>query len=88
MSDVNSGVKALNESMTSVVSSLAHLEKIGEEMKNSLESISSDTASMNKEVKSITKNVEINAHYSMVSAFYAKKNAELTDALGYMTAFK
>lgn len=88
MSEVNNGVQSLNESMTSVVSSLAKLKMTGEEMKNSLKSISSDTASMNKEVKSIAENAEITAHYSKVSAFYAKKNAELTDALGYMTAFK
>ena len=88
MSDVNKGVNALNESMKSVVSSLAHIATTGDEMKNYLRSIHSDTSSISTNVKSISENTEITAHYSKVSAFYAKRNAELTDALGYMTAFK
>ena len=39
-------------------------------------------------VATVAENAEIAAHYSQISAFYAKRNAELTDALGYLIAFK
>ena len=88
MSDVNNGIKSLNESMTSAISSLAHLEATGDEMKYYLKAIKSDTSDVSSKAKAIAENTEVTAHYSKISAHYAKRNAELTDALGYMVAFK
>ena len=66
-------------------------------LSNSL-SLSSLNSSMNKMIKSldsidshvtgIEKNTKLIAHNTEVAAFYAKKNAELTNALGYMVALK
>ena len=88
MSEVNTGIQELNQSMSKVVTSLAHLEMTGSEMKAYLKSLATNTLDISKNVKSIAENTEITAHCSKISAFYAKRNAELTDALGYMVAFK
>lgn len=50
--------------------------------------IKADTSSISRYMEDISTNTAVSAYYSQVNAFYAKKNAELTNALGFMVAFK
>lgn len=42
----------------------------------------------NEYMEHISKNSDVIAHNTAVTAYYSKVNAELTNALGYMVAFK
>lgn len=62
----------------------SNLEHLNSTMDKALVSIQN----MEENVEQIAKNSEVMAHNSAVSAYYAKVNAELTNALGFMVAFK
>lgn len=53
---------------------------------DSLEKIRKSTSSIKTCMKKIEDNTELAAYNTAMTAFYAKKNAELTNALGYMVA--
>ena len=44
--------------------------------------------SIQKDVAHIAQNSDVIAHNTAITAYYSKVNAELTNALGYMVAFK
>ena len=50
--------------------------------------IARNTEQIVTNTEAIARFSQISAHYSEVSAYYAKKNAELTNALGFVTALK
>ena len=54
---------------------------------SALNSIDITTKNMSATMDKIEKNAAISAYNSSVTAYYSKKNAELTNALGYMVAF-
>lgn len=68
----NKQLAQLNRSMTSAVSVLDSIDVTTKNMSDTMEKISENTA--------------ISAYNSSVTAYYSKKNAELTKALGYMIA--
>lgn len=68
----NRNLAKLNNSMNSAVSAL--------------NSIDITTKNMNSTMEKIAEHTAISAYNSSVTAFYSKKNAELTNALGYMIA--
>lgn len=67
--------------MSAMNSNLNTLNSTASAMADSLEKIKGYQ-------KDIFKNTSVIAHNTAVTAFYAKKNAELTDALGFMVALK
>lgn len=74
MKEMNKTLNSLNHSMNAAVDSL---KKIGESVKN-IEGYS----------KLVAENSSIIAYNTAATAYYTKKNAELTDAMGYLVAFK
>lgn len=60
------------------------LDHLNETMDTALVSIQN----MEKDVANISTNTDVIAHNSAVTAYYSKLNAELTNSLGYMVAFK
>ena len=72
LKEVHSSLNNLNYSMSSAV--------------NSLEKIEKTTTDMNQYLSEISDNTKVIAYNTEATAFYAKKNAELTDALGFMVA--
>ena len=74
INETNKQLSKLNSSMSSVISTLS--------------SIKADTSDMKSYMSKIADNTEVIAYNTEKTAFYAKKNAELTNALGYMVAFK
>lgn len=70
--EVNSQLATLNSKMSTAVDSLKHIETSATDMKAYMKTIADNTA--------------VIAYNTERTAFYAKKNAELTNALGYMVA--
>lgn len=62
----------------------ASLSSLNEKMDNAVKSIESIETNTSK----IIENTELIAYNTEATAYYSKKNAELTDALGFMMAFK
>lgn len=71
-----------------VNSSLRRLESTMETAVESLSTIEVNTQTMTQYMEVVTKNSNVIAHNTATTAYYSKISAELTDALGYMVAFK
>ena len=80
MKDAVTAIKEVERDTYSIAESLCDIERNTNNITNTNESIA-------KANETIAKNSAVIAHNTAVNAFYAKKNAELTDALGYMVAF-
>lgn len=66
------------------------LNRMGTTMDKALTAINGIEANTNKMsdyLENISRNSDVMAHNSAVTAYYSKLNAELTNALGYMVAF-
>lgn len=71
----------LNETMNSALTAIYSIENSTSDAVIQLEGISQIGTT-------IAKNSDVIAHNTAATAYYAKKNAELTDALGYLVALK
>lgn len=76
------------QELRSINATLTALNSTMEKALASIRGIETNTASMNKYMEHISKNSDIIAHNTAATAYYSKINAELTNALGYMVAFK
>lgn len=76
------------EELRSINTSLQRLNSTMDKALSSIQGIEANTTSMNEYMEHISKNSDVIAHNTAVTAYYSKVNAELTDALGYMVAFK
>lgn len=54
----------------------------------SIQHIEANTTQMSGYLEHISQNSDVIAHNTAVTAYYSKVNAELTNALGYMVAFR
>lgn len=72
INEANVQLQSLNSSMNRAVKSLTSIEN--------------DTSNMSSKLEEIAENSSVIAYNTEATAFYAKKNAELTNALGYMVA--
>lgn len=71
---MNSSLDKLNARMNEANEALAGIKQTGETMSGYMQDVASNTA--------------VIAYNAEVTAYYSKKSAELTDALGFMTALK
>lgn len=85
---INHNLKTLNDTMKDAVSSIKSVAMSMSEMQDYLIDISANTRDIKDTNVKIATNTAIAAHYSEVTAHYTKLNCELTDALGFMVAFK
>ena len=76
------------KTMKDIESSLNRLEASMDQAVDSLDSIDTKATTMNNYLANLSQNSEVIAHNTAVSAYYSKKNAELTNALGFMVALK
>jgi hypothetical protein len=74
--------------MKDAVSSINSMAVSMSDMQDYLVDISANTRDIKDINTKIAANTAISAHYSEVTAHYTKLNCELTDALGFMVAFK
>ena len=71
----------LNDTMNSALTAIYSIENSASDAVIQLEGISQIGST-------IAKNSDVIAHNTAAAAYYAKKNAELTDAMGYLVALK
>ena len=76
------------ESLQSIDASLCSLNSTMDKALTSIQGIEKQATSINEYMVHISKNSDVIAHNTAVTAYYSKINAELTNALGYMVAFK
>lgn len=74
--------------MSEMNSSLKSLDRTSKEMADSIKAIEGCQKTIAESTSVIAENTAVIAHNTAVTALYAKKNAELTDALGFMVALK
>ena len=88
MKAMNQNLKMLNETMKDAVRSINSIAASMSDMQSYLADISANAKDIKHANTQIAANTAISAHYSAVTAHYAKLNCELTNALGFMVAFK
>lgn len=81
LKNINQNIEVLNSTMNSALQTLRKISYSAEKMENHLENISENT-------EKIAQNTSVIAYNSEVTAYYSKLNAELTNSLGYLVAFK
>lgn len=76
------------QELRSINSSLSRLNSTMDKALTAIQGIEANTTSMNEYMEHISKNSDVIAHNTAVTAYYSKINAELTNALGFMAALK
>lgn len=76
------------QALYGINTSLNNLNKKMNKALFSIKSIEANTTSMNKYMENISDNSDMIAYNTAVTSYYSKINTELTNALGYMVAFK
>ena len=76
------------QELRSISASLEILNTTMGKALTSIQGIEVNTTSMNGYLEHISKNSDVIAHNTAVTAYYAKVNADLTNALGFMVALK
>ena len=76
------------QELRNINASLSRLNSTMDKALTSIQSIETNTVKMNEYLEHISENSDVIAHNTAVTAYYSKVNAELTNALGYMVAFK
>jgi hypothetical protein len=75
----------MNESLDRLNSSM---DRALDTLETTLSNIDQNVNSINEYAKVSAQNSEVIAYNTAATAYYTKKNAELTDAMGYLVAFK
>lgn len=88
ISDMNEELKELNCTMDKIASYTKSISFDSSVTIKKLSSIMDATSSIAGNTSSIAKNTSVTAYNTARTAFYSKRNAELTNALGYLAAFK
>lgn len=83
-----SQLKAMNRALDTVNETLTAAYNTIIDIKADTTGIRENTNDMNSYLEQISKNSSIVAHNTAATAYYAKINSELTDALGFMIALK
>ena len=68
--------------------SLDHLCSTMDKALDAVKGIESNTLQTNEYMAHLVQNSDVIAYNTAATAYYSKMNAELTDALGYMVAFR
>jgi hypothetical protein len=88
LEDIKENQYMMYQEMRTTNSLLSRLNSTMDRALTSIQGIEANTTHMNEYMERIAENSDVIAHNTAVTAFYSKVNAELTNALGYMVAFK
>ena len=88
LSQVIEKLDAIKEGQYVLYSAISKVNGYLFTMNKSMDTMNASLARMDQKLTNIDKNAEVVAYNSAVTACYTKKNAELTDALGYLIALK
>lgn len=81
MKQIDNELEQLNSTMSKALSAVYRIE-------SNTAKTAKNTAQIAANSDTIAQNSSVIAHNTAATAFYAKKNAELTDAMGYLVALK
>lgn len=87
LSKVLEKLDEIKETQYLIYSEIQRVNKNLDQMNDTMQKALGALQSMDKKIQHISENSDIIAHNTAVTAHYAKVNAELTNALGYMVAF-
>lgn len=95
LSEIEKSLKSIEKSQYMIYSQLTEMNETLDRIDNttnsaytSISKIEANTTDMTNYMERISKNTDVIAHNSTITAYYSKLNAELTDALGFMVALK
>ena len=88
LDDIKQNQYMMYQELSNINASLSRLNSTMDKALTSIQVIEANTTSMSEYMEHISKNSDVIAHNTAVTAYYSKVNAELTNALGYMVAFK
>lgn len=88
LEDIKQNQYMMYEELCSIHSSLDSLNYTMDAALKSIRGIEANTNHMSEYMEHISQNSDVIAHNTAVTAHYSKVNAQLTNALGYMVAFK
>ena len=78
----------IKDSQYLIYSQLQTVNKNLERLNSTMDSALVSIKKMDENITTISQNTEVIAHNTAVTAYYSKLNAELTNSLGYLVAFK
>jgi len=88
LSQVISKLDDIKDSQFMIYSELKSINRNLDNLNNTMNKALTSVQNMEHGIKHISENTDVIAHNTAVTAYYSKINAELTDSLGYMVAFK
>ena len=88
LEDIKQNQYMMYQELRNINTSLHHLNSTMDKALTSIQGIEANTTSMNEYMEHISNNSDVIAYNTAVTAYYSKVNAELTNALGYIVAFK
>jgi len=88
LSQVIEKLDQIKDTQYMIYSSLQTVNRNLDHLNKTMDSALVSIQNMEKDVVNISANTNVIAHNSAVTAYYSKLNADLTNALGYMVAFK
>lgn len=88
LEDIKQNQYMMYQELRSINATLTVLNSTMDKALTSIRGIEANTASMSEYMEHISRNSDVIAHNTAATAYYSKVNAELTNALGYMVAFK
>jgi len=88
LEDIKQNQYMMYQELRNINTSLQRLNHTMDKVLTSIQGIEANTTSMNEYMEYISQNSAVIAHNTAVTAYYSKVEAELTNALGYMVAFK
>ena len=86
LSQVIEHLQAIERNQYVLYSAITDANKQISKLNSEMETMNTTLNKMKKSTENIEQNAKVIAYNSAVSAYYSKKNAELTDALGYLIA--
>ena len=88
LTEINEHLEDIKQNQFMIYNAISDVTYQLSSLNSSMDTMIKSLNSIDSHLTDIEENTELIAHNTEVTAFYAKKNTELTNALGYMIAFK
>lgn len=88
LSEVINNLEKIRENQFTIYTQLSSMNQALNRLCSTMDTAVNELRGIKDNTAVISENTAVIAHNTAATAYYAKKNAELTDALGYMVAFK
>ena len=88
LQSINTGLNSLNAKMNAALISLDSIDGTNKSIADNIDLLAKNSKAIVYNIETLASNSSIIAYNTEKTAFYAKKNAELTNALGFLIALK